>query len=276
MAKRSRRALAGLLLCLGIGLVAVAPIPAQTSRIPLDAPAEVKAGSFFLEYSGLVVPNPAWEAEEARAMGGAERQAEFADAASAMETDALGRELMRGLDAVRSAALTIRVLRTIFKEDDVFHAQVAAAQLLVRMPDGSQRNLPLVVAWRLQRGIARFAARALVNRAGAAQLAGSYAAQVEGAGCPLEAGPVEVVQQGRAVEVVRDGRLLFGGVVGQSELTALANEQRYGTVIRAQDGARIEAPDRPSELYLGVLGGSELGLAGSKFNLCTVTLARPR
>jgi hypothetical protein len=267
-----------LVLCLGAG----AAVPAQaqsgrgTSRYPLDDPAEVKAGSFFLEYSGLLVPNPSWEAEEARVMGGPERQAEFANAASAMDTDVLGREVMRGLDAVRSAALSIRVLRTLFKEDDVFHAQVAAARQLVHMPDGTQRNLPVVVAWRLQRGIARAAARALVGRQGVAQIAGAYVAQIEGAGCPLEKGPVEVMQQGRAVEVVRAGRLLVAGVVGQSEVAALANEQRYATIVRAQDGATIEAPDRPSELFLGGLGAADLVLAGSKFKLCTVTLARTR
>ena len=190
-----------------------------------------------------------------------------------MSTDTLSRELMRGLDAVRSAALNIRTLRALFKEDDVFQAQVAGAQQVVTMPDGTQRQMPLVVAWRLQRGIARSAARTLAGRAGAAQIAGSYTAQVEGAECPLGAGPVSVMQQGRAVEGVRDGRLLFGGVVGESELVALANEQRFVSVTRTGDSVRIEAPDRPAELYLGALGRT-VALAGSKRKLCTVSLAR--
>jgi hypothetical protein len=257
-----------------ISVVFIAPASAwsQTERYPLDNPADVKAGTFFLEFSGLVVPNASWEAEEARAMGGAEAQAEIMSAATAMSTDTLGRELMRGLDAVRSAVLNIRTLRSLFREDDVFHAQVAGAQQVVTMPDGAQRQLPLVTAWRLQRGMARAAARVLAGRPGAAQVAGAYAAQVEGADCPLAAGPVSVVQQGRAVEVVRDGRLLFGGVVGESELASLANEQRFVSMVRTGDGARIEAPDRPAELYLGALGRT-LALAGSKFKLCTVSLA---
>jgi hypothetical protein len=196
----------------------------------------------------------------------------MATAAGAMATDTLGRELMRGLDAVRSAALNIRVLRALFTEDAEFQAQVSGAQQVVAMPDGSRRQMPLVVAWRLQRGIARFAARALADRPGAARIAGNYTAQVTGPECPLDGGPVSVAQQGRAVEVIRDGRLLFAGVVGQSELIALANEQRYASVVRTTDGIRIEAPDRASELYLGALGPA-LGLAGSKLNRCTVTLA---
>ncbi|HEU5319187.1 MAG TPA: hypothetical protein VFX28_00195 [Methylomirabilota bacterium] len=271
MARWSGRVRAGLAV-LGMGLIAAAPAAAQIERYPLDNPADVKAGTFFLEFSGLVVPNPSWEAEEARAMGGAEAQAEIMTAATAMSTDTLGLELMRGLDAIRSAALNIRTLRSLFKEDDVFHAQVAGAQQVVTMPDGTQRQLPLVTAWRLQRGMARAAARVLAGRPGAAQLAGSYTAQVEGADCPLAAGPVSVVQQGRAVEVVRNGRLLFGGVVGESERVSLANEQRFVSLVRAGEGARIEAPDRPAEVYLGPLGRT-LALAGSKFKLCTVSLA---
>lgn len=271
MARWSGRVRAGLAV-LGMGLIAAAPAAAQIERYPLDNPADVKAGTFFLEFSGLVVPNPSWEAEEARAMGGAEAQAEIMTAATAMSTDTLGLELIRGLDAIRSAALNIRTLRSLFKEDHVFHAQVAGAQQVVTMPDGTQRQLPLVTAWRLQRGMARAAARVLAGRAGAAQLAGSYTAQVEGADCPLAAGPVSVVQQGRAVEVVRNGRLLFGGVVGESELVSLANEQRFVSLVRAGEGARIEAPDRPAEVYLGPLGRT-LALAGSKFKLCTVSLA---
>ena len=271
MARWSGRVRAGLAV-LGMGLIAAAPAAAQIERYPLDNPADVKAGTFFLEFSGLVVPNPSWEAEEARAMGGAEAQAEIMTAATAMSTDTLGLELMRGLDAIRSAALNIRTLRSLFKEDDVFHAQVAGAQQVVTMPDGTQRQLPLVTAWRLQRGMARAAARVLAGRPGAAQLAGSYTAQVEGADCPLAAGPVSVAQQGRAVEVVRNGRLLFGGVVGESELVSLANEQRFVSLVRAGEGARIEAPDRPAEVYLGPLGRT-LALAGSKFKLCTVSLA---
>ncbi len=264
---------------LGIGVVCVgfigaASVWAQTERYPLDDPADVKAGSFFLEFSSLVVPNPSWEAEEARAMGGAEAQAEIATAASAMSTDMLSRELLRGLDAVRSATLNIRTLRALFRQDDVFQAQVAGAQQVVTMPDGTQRQLPLVVAWRMQRGMARAAARTLAGRAGAAQIAGSYTAQMEGgADCPLTAGPVSVMQQGRALEVVRVGRLLFGGVVGEAEMAALANEQRFVTMVRTPEGARIEAPDRPAELYLGALGRRPLALAGSKLKLCTVSLA---
>ena len=274
MARWSGRVRVGLVV-LGMGVLWVGGATsawAQTERYPLDNPADVKAGTFFLEFSGLVVPSPSWEAEEARAMGGAEAQAEIVTAASAMGTDTLGRELMRGLDAVRSAVLNIRTLRSLFKEDDVFHAQVAGAQQAVTMPDGAQRQLPLVTAWRLQRGMARAAARVLAGRPGAAQLAGSYTAQVEGADCPLAAGPVSVAQQGRAVEVVRDGRLLFGGVVGESELVSLANEQRFASLVRTGEGARIEAPDRPAELYLGALG-RPLALAGSKFKLCSVSLA---
>ncbi len=256
-----------------VGFIGAASAWAQTERYPLDNPTDTKAGSFFLEFSALVVPNPSWEAEEARAMGGAEAQAEITSAAASMSTDTLSRELMRGLDAVRSAALNIRTLRALFKEDDVFQTQVAGAQQVVTMPDGTQRQMPLVVAWRLQRGIARSAARTLAGRTGAAQVAGSYTARVEGAECPLGAGPVSVVQQGRAIEGVRDGRLLFGGVVGESELVALANEQRFVSITRTPESVRIEAPDRPAELYLGALG-RPLALAGSKLKLCTVSLAR--
>jgi hypothetical protein len=249
---------------------------ADTTRYPVDDPADIKAGAFFVEYSGLVVPNPSFEAEEARVMGGPERQAEFATAASAMETNLLGRELMRGLDAVRSAALSIRVLRALFREDEAFYQQVGAARHVVRMRDGSERSLPLVNAWRLQRGLARAAARELSTRQGAPQLAGDYVAQAEGAGCPVETGPVQVIQRGRAVEVVRDGRLLAAGVVGESEVVAIANEQRFATITKGPDGARIEAPDRASEIYLGGFGTGDIALFGSNFKSCSLTLARVR
>jgi hypothetical protein len=264
-----------LVVCVALGAT-LAWAQADTTRYPVDDPADAKAGAFFLEYNGLVVPNPSFEAEEARVMGGTERQAEFATAASAMETNLLGRELMRGLDAVRSATISIRVLRAIFREDEAFYQQVGAARHVVRMRDGSERSLPLINAWRLQRGLARVAARELSNRGGAAQFAGDYVAQAGGSGCPMENGPVQVVQQGRAVEVVRDGRLLAAGVVGESEVVAIANEQRFATITKGQDGARIEAPDRASEIYLGGFGTGDIALFGTNFKSCTLTLARAR
>lgn len=264
-----------LAMCVALG-VTLAWAQAETSRYPVDDPADIKAGAFFLEYSGLVVPNPSFEAEEARAMGGPERQAEFATAASAMETNLLGLELMRGLDAVRSATISMRVLRAIFREDEAFFQQVGAARHVVRMQNGSERSLPLVTAWRLQRGLARVAARELSTRQSAPQLAGDYVAQTGGSDCPLATGPVQVVQQGRAVEVVRDGRLLAAGVVGESEVVAIASEQRFATITKAPDGARIEAPDRASEIYLGGFGTGDIALLGSNFKTCTLTLARGR
>jgi hypothetical protein len=277
MTSRPGRTATALLLAGCVALAAtLAWAQAETTRYPVDDPADIKAGAFFLEYNGLVVPNPSFEAEEARVMGGPERQAEFATAASAMETNLLGRELMRGLDAVRSATISFRVLRALFREDEAFYQQVAAARHVVRMGDGSERSLPLVNAWRLQRGLARTAARELSNRHGAAQLAGDYVAQAEGSGCPMETGPVQVVQQGRAVEVVRDGRLLAAGVVGESEVVAIANEQRFATITKGQDGARIEAPDRASEVYLGGFGTGDIALFGTNFKTCTLTLARAR
>lgn len=276
MIRRSRVALAGLLLVLGTMLAAATPAAAQGDRYPFGAPADSKPGSFFQEYSGLVVPNPSWEAEEARLLGGAERVAELSSAASAMATDTLGRELMRGLGAVRSSVFNIRALRAMFRDDTEFQAQVSASQQMVALPNGTRGALPVLAAWRVQRGIARAAARALAARPGAPSLAGSYAARADGAECPLGAGTVELVQQGRAVEVVQDGRLLFGGIVGQSETAFLANEQQYVTIVRGVDSTRIEAPDRAAELYAAPLGGRELVIKGTKLELCTVTLTRAR
>ena len=44
-------------------------------------------------------------------MGGTEPRAALADAAGRLDDDSLAREIIRALDAVRSAELTIRVLR---------------------------------------------------------------------------------------------------------------------------------------------------------------------
>src|SRR4030095_1137707 len=95
--------------------------------------------------------------------------------------------------------------------DEAFYQQVGAARHVVRMRDGSERSLPLINAWRLQRGLARVAARELSNRGGAAQFAGDYVAQAGGSGCPMENGPVQVVQQGRAGGGWRDWRRLHPG-----------------------------------------------------------------
>jgi len=278
MIRLSRAALIGLLLVLGMVLAADAPAVAQTEtdRLPLGDPADSKPGSFFQEFSGLIVPNPSWEAEEAKLLGGPENVAELSSTASAMASDTLGRELMRGLGAVRSSVLNMRALRAIFPEDSEFQAQISASQQVVALPNGTEGTLPVLAAWRVQRGIARTAARTLAARPDAPAVAGSYAARMEGSECPLSGGSVAIVQQGRAVEVVQDGRLIFGGIVGQSEAAFLANEQRYATIIKGVDGARIEAPDRAQELYVAPLGGSGLVIQGTKANLCTVTLTRAR
>jgi hypothetical protein len=278
MMRPTRRALASLVLGLGLALAGGTPASAQsdTTRLPLDDPTGGKPGSFFQEYSGLVVPNPSWEAEESRVIGGPERIAELTSAASSMSSDALGRELMRGLGAVRSSVLNIRALRAIFQDTAEFQAQVSASRQVVSLPNGTQGSLPVLAAWRVQRSLARAAARALGSRPGAASLAGSYVARTEGSECPMTAGAVELSQQGRAVEMVQGDRLLFGGMVGQSETAWLANEQRYATIVRDPDGARIEAPDRALELYAAPLGDGELVIKGTRLNLCTVTLTRAR
>lgn len=263
---------------LALLLTATTPALAQveTQRFPLADPKQVVAGTFFAEHNALIALNPSWEAEEMRVMGGSEQRAALADVAGRLDDDVLARELVRALDAVRSAELTIRVLRGLFPDEPAFLAQVDAAQHMVNMPDGSARRLPLVQAWRLQRGLARMAARSLAMRPAAPTRAGAYAGQAEGTDCPVESGPVELVQQGRAVELVRDGRLLFSVVLGTGELAGLATEQRHATVTRGADGVQINAPDRASEIYVSPLGPGNLVLAGSKFLACTVTLTGKR
>ena len=254
------------------------PVAAQveTQRFPLADPKQVAAGTFFAEHGALLASNPSWEAEELRVMGGPQQRAALADAAGRLDDDVLARELIRALDAVRSAELTIRVLRGLFPDESAFLAQVDAAQHLVNMPDGSSRRLPLVQGWRLQRGLARMAARSLALRPAGPTLTGTYVGTAEGTDCPVESGPVELVQQGRAVELVREGRLLFSAALGTGELAALATEQRHATVTRGAEGFQINAPDRASEVYLARLGSPELVLAGSKFLACTVTLSGKR
>ena len=263
---------------LACGLLVTTSVAAQpeTRRFPLADPKQVDAGTFFAEHAALLASNPSWETEEMRAMGGPEQRAALADVAGRLPDDLLARELIRALDAVRSAELTIRVLRGLFPDEPAFLAQVDAAQHMVNLPDGSVRRLPLVQAWRLQRGLARMSARSLAMRGAAPMLTGTYAGKAEGTDCPVESGPVELVQRGRAVELVRDNRLLFSVALGTGELAALATEQRYATVTRGAEGAQIDAPDRASEIYVAPLGSPDLVLAGSKFMACTVTLTGKR
>jgi hypothetical protein len=274
MAKSARLTACALTLLLALPTPVAAQL--ETRRFPLADPKQVAAGTFFAEHAALLASSPSWETEEMRAMGGSEQRAALADVAGRLDDDVLARELIRALDAVRSAELTIRVLRGLFPDEPAFLAQVDAAQHMVNMPDGSTRRLPLVQAWRLQRGLARMAARSLAMRPAAASLAGTYAGKAEGTDCPVESGPIELVQQGRAVELVREGRLLFSVVMGTGELAALATEQRHATVTRGAEGAQINAPDRASEVYVAPLGSQDLVLAGSKFLACTVTLTAKR
>jgi hypothetical protein len=274
MAKLARLSACVFAFLLAVTTPAIAQL--ETQRFPLADPKQVTAGTFFAEHAALLALTPSWEAEEMRAMGGPDQRAALADAAGRMDDDTLARELIRALDAVRSAELTIRVLRGLFTDEPAFLAQVDAAQHMVNLPDGSARRLPLVQVWRLQRGLARMAARSLAARPAVASLAGTYAGRVEGTDCPVESGPVELVQQGRAVELVREGRLLFSVVLGTGELAALATEQRHATVTRGAEGAEVNAPDRASEVYLAPLGSRDLVLAGSKFRTCRFTLTGKR
>jgi hypothetical protein len=265
MAKLARRAACALALLLAATTPALAQL--ETQRFPLADPKQVAAGTFFAEHNALIVLNPSWEAEEMRAMGGPEPRAALADVAGRLDDDVLARELIRGLDAVRSAELTIRVLRGLFPDEPSFLAQVDAAQHMVSMPDGSTRRLPLVQAWRLQRGLARMAARSLAMRPAAPTRAGTYAGKAEGTDCPVESG---------SVELVREGRLLFSAVLGTGELAGIATEQRHATITRGAEGAQINAPDRASEVYVAPLGSADLVLAGTKFLACTITLIGKR
>lgn len=274
MAQSARLSACALALVLAVTTPAAAQVEAR--RFPLADPKQVAAGTFFAEHAALLAPNPSWEAEEMRVFGGPEQRAALADAANRMEDDSLARELIRALDAVRSAELTVRVLRGLFPDESAFLAQIDAAQHLVNMPDGPARRLPLVQVWRLQRGLARLAARSMAARPALPSLAGTYAGLAEGSDCPVESGPVELIQKGRVVELVREGRLLFSVALGTSEMSALATEQRHATVIRGPEGAQVNAPDRPSEVYVGTLGSPELALSGTKFLACTFKLTGKR
>src|SRR6185436_12829758 len=162
---------------LACGLLVTTSVAAQpeTRRFPLADPKQVDAGTFFAEHAALLASNPSWETEEMRAMGGPEQRAALADVAGRLPDDLLARELIRALDAVRSAELTIRVLRGLFPDEPAFLAQIDAAQHMVNLPDGSVRRLPLIQAWRLQRGLARMSARSLAMRGAAPTLTGTYA-----------------------------------------------------------------------------------------------------
>ena len=109
MGKLARLSACALALLLAVTTSATAQLEAR--RFPLADPKQVVAGSFFAEHAALLALNPSWEAEELRAMGGPEKRAALAESAGRMEDDSLARELIRAMDAVRSAELTVRVLR---------------------------------------------------------------------------------------------------------------------------------------------------------------------
>ena len=260
-------------------LVAVTTPPPRSPRAGdsrLADPKQVAAGTFFAEHAALLASNPSWEAEEMRVMGGTEPRAALADAAGRLDDDSLAREIIRALDAVRSAELTIRVLRGLFPDEPTFLAQVDAAQHMVNMPDGSTRRLPLVQVWRLQRGLARLAVR-YAGGATAGPLAGRDLCREAPRGRIARSSPAPSSWYSRAARWSWCGRVASSTPSCSGRASWPPSPPSSATPPSRAGGRRRGQRARPGlEVYLSPLGSPDLVLAGSKFQTCTFTLTGKR
>jgi hypothetical protein len=241
---------------------AAAAAPSERSLV-FD-PSAARPGVFFgLLEEKILTDQLATTATEA--FGGADGYESARQKLRGKSSDALARDYVAGFDAYLASGISLRFIKQLGLTPD-------AVKNDLHMPDGSILVVPLPRAVPLHLGAMRIIAESLREREPPVQLARPYMALVEG-GCPFAADGIELAQRGFLVEGVRDGRLLLVRAVGETRATFLALEARYATVTTPEEGpARIDVPDRPSELYQAALGTPRLILNGLAFKNCTIVL----
>jgi hypothetical protein len=245
---------------------------AQTERVRINNPDETLADSYFSQFDRLKNLSKEQAAAAEQPFGGAAGYGAAVERMRAGDADELARTLVESKAAADGAILQIEFMRAVFKNERALGEALQNATSVVRTPDGKTASIPVTQALQAHIGMLRAEDAALGGYAGGSRIAGGYAAKVAD-GCPFASGPVELVQHEYRFEGVRAGKLLLFGAVGATKLFALTVVQRFATVSKQPDGnVSIAAPDEPSEIYGGVIGGKTLVLAAANQGKCTITL----
>jgi hypothetical protein len=254
-----------------IGAIANADAPvAQIERVRINNPDQTPADSYFAQFDRLRNLSKEQVAAAEQPFGGPEGFDAAVERMRAGDPDELAKSLVESKAAADSATLQIGFMRDVFRDERALAKALQSATSLVRTPDGKTQSVPVTQALQAHIGMLRADAAAFGGRAGDGSIAGRYAAEVTGSSCPFTSGPMTLVQHEYRFEGVRDGKLLL---FGATKLFALTVVQRYATVKKQPDGnISITAPDEPTEIYSGIVGGKVLTLAGVSQGKCAITL----
>lgn len=194
-----------------------------------------------------------------------------------MNLDDLAHWHVIAYESYESVLLQMKFAHEIYQKPQLPPEVARRIQHRVLYPDKSSEMVSYTEALLLYNGMLQLLDVELSSQESRHNLAGNYDAQVSGE-CPFAAGTVLFEQRDHFVEGIRGNQLLLVGVLGQTRAWFVSKEQRYGTVTIESGlfgkSLRIDAPDAPSELYVGEIRGEGIDLSGTVRSNCDIALRR--
>lgn len=188
-------------------------------------------------------------------MGGAEQDFAAIEAkrVAALTADTLAERYVRTYRRTRAIELRMAWMRRVIGDEGALDAALREATVEVERPEGGMETLPMTVATARNVVSLSLMAERLAETTPNPALSGGYRVETEGADCPIEPGPVELVRRDALMEAQREGIAVLAGAVGPERIAVVAAEQLYGTVEQGAD-PRIDMPEAPQTVYTARTG----------------------
>lgn len=258
-------------LCLAaIALLAGAPGPgaAQTAERQLIEPGgREAAGQLFELYSNVRAPGQLERSMVEGVFGGAEGLQGERSMLEAISSDDLADIAVRAAEGLLTYFAHVRFYRNAYKDPAKLEAQLQAAISTIYLPDGRTKPMSLILTQFYYAETFASATRILTARPATApvpQLSGKWVISNVSSGCgAMPAGPVEITQYDRLLEVDQaKSRVLFG-VIGDTGIAAVLEEPRFATLTIQNDGTQqVRYPDRLRSVYRAPISSTELSFSG--------------
>lgn len=207
----------------------------------------------------------------------------FSDAVSASlsahDTDALARYVATSYESTLSIIIQLQFLRMLSVDNPAIMNSVESAKVDLHDLDGETHALPVVVAALAHSSALHLVDLEMRERPASVRVDGRYT--VDGAGaCPPLPTMVELKQRAFAIEGLGLGEaatngLELYGAVGANRLYLVTNEQRFARIRTDKDGAKIDVPDEPSDMFEGSVPADSgpLTLTSVVRRACVLTLS---
>jgi hypothetical protein len=197
---------------------------------------------------------------------------------AAQDADTLARSIASSIDGTFAIMVQAGFLRALTQTDPTFGRLLQTAQMDLRLPDGRQVMVPVLMAAAAHSLTVAAAGEKLRDDPALADMSGVYSISTRG-DCAVADGALTVTQNDFVIEATGGDALVLYGTIGHERAYLIANERRYATITGVADGPpRISVPDRPSDLFEGTLAadGTAIEFQSVTRGTCAFSLAPAR